>query len=98
MVIKNDVIYENSIVFIEKDRANILVDEKMLEKIHQIKEINLLNQKYAFSIEEINKKKEIYFVTIQFPYVVNLNCNTYQIKIGEENILNYFLRVIKGGE
>lgn len=97
LIVKKDRIYQNKISFIDGKNALVLVDKNILSNIKDNKKIIINDISYEYSIEKIEENEEVYLVSIKFIVELqNIKANVYEINLGNESLLKYIIRIMKG--
>ncbi len=97
LLIKKDHYYENVISFVDKKNATIIASQEILLEIKKNNTIFLNSVAYQYSIDKISEEENIYLVDIHFDIEIDIDVLQYQIKLEQENLANYIIRIIKGG-
>ena len=97
LLIKKDHYYENVISFVDKKSATIIASQEILLEIKKNNTIFLNSVAYQYSIDKISEEENIYLVDIHFDIEIDIDVLKYQIKLEQENLANYIIRIIKGG-
>ena len=85
--------YEN-IIMMENEKI-IVVDKNYINEIKSKKEIIIGDINFNYSINKIEKKNNLYFLSIKIvPETETISENTYRILLGKEKIIDYIIRII----
>ena len=96
-LINKECFYSNTISFIDKNRAYLIVKKDKMSNITNNKTIMLNNINYEYDVIKVEEKEDLFLVEIIFKInELNINTNKYSIKLSDESIMNYILRIMKG--
>ncbi len=85
--------YENLIMM--ENEIIIVVDKNYINEIKSKKEIIIGDINFNYSINKIEKKNNLYFLSIKIvPETETIRENTYRILLGKEKIIDYIIRII----
>ena len=100
-LLKKDLYYQNELVIINHEKALLNILPMDLNIIEKNKYLELNNHKYYYNIEKIeliNTNPIYYQVTLSIKNELLVNSiNSCKILLRKENMLNYIVRIIKGG-
>ena len=89
--------YQNLIYYVNDKKISIIVDTKNLNKVKNNKYITIDGVDYKYNIDKIEKKDNFYIVTIDMSLNLKSNSETYKILLEKENLLQYLIRITRGG-
>lgn len=89
--------YQNLIYYVNDKKISIIVDTNNLNKVKNNKYITIDGVDYKYNIDKIEKKDNFYIVTIDMSLNLKSNSETYKILLEKENLLQYLIRIIRGG-
>ncbi len=89
-------IYENTLYFLENNQAYLLAKKEDISLLKNNKKIIIDEIEYDYVIEEIEKKDNMYFVILSFPIKLKMDSSKMQIITGEERIIQFIIRIVKG--
>ena len=96
-VLKKECQYQNIIDFINPNEAYLVVDSYIVEKIIDNNKIELDNVMYDYSVLKVTKEEMMYLVYIKFEIdELIVNTNKYSIKLDDESLYKYIIRIMKG--
>ena len=92
---KKEYRYENVINFISEKEACLIVDSYIKDKIINGNKIELNAVWYDYEVLKV-EESTMYLVYIQFKMDVVVNTNKYSVKLGDESLYKYIVRIMKG--
>ena len=92
---KKEYRYENVINFISEKEACLIVDSYIKDKIINGNKIELNAVGYDYEVLKV-EESTMYLVYIQFKMDVVVNTNKYSVKLGDESLYKYIVRIMKG--
>lgn len=92
---KKEYRYENAINFISEKEACLIVDSYIKDKIINGNKIELNAVWYDYEVLKV-EESTMYLVYIQFKMDVVVNTNKYSVKLGDESLYKYIVRIMKG--
>ena len=96
LLIKKKRTYENSFYFSGENGAILLANKEATSYLKDKRKIFIDDIEYDFIIEKIEKKDNNFLIEIAFSVKIDTSTDRYQLIIGEETILNYIIRIVKG--
>ena len=97
LLIQKDYTYSNTISFLDEKKAYLVVDQKHVNDITSNHIVMIDNINCEYEVVKIEEKEGFYLVEIQFKKESKfLNTDKYSIKLKNESMIRYILRIMKG--
>ena len=96
VLLKKNYYYQNTIIFKDGNQADLVVDRNYLNNINNNDILILNNVDFKYNIDRVEEIETNYIVSIHFNNEIKINTNTYKVLLGEESLLKYIVRMMRG--